>query len=120
MGVQIQFDASTVKANLRKLKERGQMAETTSTKDLAYEILRLASERVPHDKGTLQNSGTVQQIGRSIFVGFNMVYAAYLHEHPEFNFREGRQGKYLENAIRENKDSLGLDYAQSVKKELFQ
>lgn len=119
MGVQIQFDASLVRARLRQLKERGQAAETTSTKDLAYEILRLAYERVPHDKGTLQNSGTVQQIGRSIFVGFNMVYAAWLHEHPEFHFQKGRQGKYLENAIRENEDALGLKYSESVKKELF-
>lgn len=70
------------------------------TRDIATEILRRSQFIVPHDKGLLQNSGFVQdQVNESI-VGYNKVYAARLHEHPEYRFQKGREGKYLENPIK--------------------
>lgn len=69
------------------------------------EILRIAANGiVPHDKGILQGSGHVEPTANQteVIVGYNTVYAARLHEHPEYNFKNGRQGKYLENPIKWN------------------
>ena len=70
--------------------------------NVATEILRLSGFEVPHDKGTLQNSGSVQDYPEESIVGYHTVYAARLHEHPEFHFQKGRKGKYLEDPIKQN------------------
>ena len=89
---------------------------------------------VPLDEGTLRGSGSVfvnnKLIGTSqkkssggrpnpamqnvdlipegavvTVVGFNVPYAARLHEHPEYNFREpGSGGKFLERKLIENRN----------------
>lgn len=74
------------------------------------EILRIGANGdsahgpyVPHDKGDLQGSGGVDpDTDHSVIVGYNKVYAARLHEHPEYRFQKGRQGKYLEQPIKNN------------------
>lgn len=69
---------------------------------VADEILRLSQFEVPHDTGLLQNSGHVEPEGNDYLVGYNKVYAARLHEHPEYKFQKGRKGKYLEDPIKNN------------------
>ena len=68
--------------------------------DIASDILLVSTEKVPHDTGLLQNSGKVEPLGEDAIVGYNKVYAARLHEHPEYRFQNGRTGKWLENAIK--------------------
>jgi hypothetical protein len=78
---------------------------TGGVNDVAYEILRLSTFEVPHDTGMLQNSGHVEQAAsadQDAIVGYNKVYAARLHEHPEYRFQKGRKGKYLEDPIKRN------------------
>lgn len=82
-------------------------------RNVASEVLRISQFKVPHNKGTLQNSGFVEDGHEEAIVGYNTVYAARLHEHPEYRFKNGRQGKYLENAIKENLQAL-QDYIKSV------
>ena len=69
---------------------------------VAYELLRLSQREVPHDTGWLQNTGHVEEHKDEMLVGYNTVYAARLHEHPEFNFQKGRKGKYVEDPIKQN------------------
>ena len=77
---------------------------------IAEEVLRLSQREVPHDIGTLQNSGSVQSVATMHKItGYHTRYAARLHEHPEFHFQKGRKGKYLEDPIKNNKRVL-LDY----------
>ncbi len=79
--------------------------------DIATEILRLSQLEVPHDQGTLQNSGAIEDGPEEnmVTVGYNTVYAAYQHEgaradgsHPIHAWQAGRKGKYLEDPIRNN------------------
>jgi len=79
--------------------------------DVASEILRLSGREVPHDKGLLQNSGNVEDQKEESIVGYNKVYAARLHEHPEYRFQKGRKGKYLEDPIKNNL-SVFIKYIQ--------
>lgn len=84
--------------------------------NIADEILRLSQFEVPHDTGRLQNSGHVEQRGQlSAIVGYNTVYAARLHEHPEYRFQKGRKGKYLEDPIKNNFRVLRQFVLDSVK-----
>lgn len=70
--------------------------------EVAHEILRLSNPQVPHDIGLLAGSGHVEPQPDGAIVGYNKVYAARLHEHPEYRFQKGRKGKYLEDPIIQN------------------
>jgi hypothetical protein len=49
-------------------------------------------------------------------VGFNTPYAAHLHEHPEYNFKEeGAGGKYIESKINTFKEDYVAVVAESIK-----
>lgn len=74
----------------------------------ASELLTRANEKVPHDEGTLENSGDVDVdlAGLEAVVSYDTPYAARLHEHPEYNFQGGREGKWLENALKNNEDDI--------------
>ena len=75
----------------------------------AERLLALSSERVPFEWGTLDDSGAVVPATspeEGAAVTYNTPYAVRLHEHPEYNFQNGREGKYLENAALENEQEL--------------
>lgn len=112
-GVTIEFDDKEFLAKLAVLKHAGIAGARTAEEDVGREVLRLSMFEVPHDKGSLQNSGAVDLFGGDVVVGFHMPYAARLHEHPEYHFQKGRKGKYLEDPIRRNKTVLGLDFGDS-------
>ena len=64
-------------------------------------VLDESNEDVPHDEGTLEQSGfvSVDQSKLTAAVSYNTPYALKLHEHPEYSFQKGRKGKYLEDVI---------------------
>lgn len=75
----------------------------------AERLLGLAVEQIPFDLGTLSDSGAVQPAQNpedGAAVTFDTPYAKHLHEHPEYNFQNGRKGKYLEDPALENEQEL--------------
>ncbi len=71
--------------------------------------LAITSERVPLDIGTLVGTGAVTPAtdpDEGAEITYDTPYAARLHEHPEYNFQGGRQGKYVEEPILEARDEL--------------
>jgi len=95
-------DDKEVLENFKRLQLKARMMQRKATMDVASEVLRLSTFEVPHDKGLLQASGAIERDGDNAIVGFNKVYAARLHEHPEYRFQKGRKGKYLEDPIKHN------------------
>jgi len=104
---------------------------------------------VPHREGTLRGSGSVHvEIGgrvgtsqtlpgaeggqpanqvnvgsketvRIAVIGFNTPYAARLHEHPEYHFREeSAGGKYLESKMLQFKEDYFQEIADAIKEAL--
>lgn len=82
----------------------------------------LAVERSPWDQGTLAGAHTVErapdpETGAQVVA--DTAYAARLHEHPEYNFstdsNPNAQGKWVENALLENKGELGGIIAKEVR-----
>jgi hypothetical protein len=112
-------DNSEVVMNLKTLERQIERGVPRALLDTGHELLRLSEFEVPHDEGTLQNSGTVEAIGGDVVLGYHTPYAARLHEHPEFRFQKGRKGKYLEDPVRHNADVLGIKFGKSFEQEAF-
>ena len=106
----ITFDTSGFDAGILQLGIQVKEGTAQALRDIATEILRLSQFEVPHDIGTLQNSGNVDDSNADdVLVGYNTPYAAYQHEgvradgtHPISHWQGGRKGKYLEDPIRMN------------------
>lgn len=106
MALEFTFDMSEVEGNLKELLTRVRQYSQKGLLSIGNEVMRLSSFEVPHDKGILQNSGSVDSGVNEVIVGYHTVYAARLHEHPEYRFQKGRKGKYLEDPIKNNIDIL--------------
>lgn len=104
------YDGRMVTANLPNLARAVRKGVSKGVIDAAMEAMRLTQEQVPHDEGTLQNSGTVESMPNGdVILGYHTPYAARLHEHPEYNFQKGRKGKYITDPIEQNASVLNLN-----------
>lgn len=66
-------------------------------------LLEISVEEVPFDESTLSKSGKVDNSeALKSEVSFDTPYAHRLHEHPDYNFQNGRKGKYLEDPLKLN------------------
>lgn len=83
----------------RKLRQ----AELDALSDGAEFLLEESNRTVPLEEGTLQNSGvtSVDSGAREAAISYNTPYAVRHHEHPEYNFQNGRRGKWLELTMQE-------------------
>lgn len=103
MARNIDWDLKEWYSGLAKLQIAIQGASKLGVYKIGNEVLRLSSFEVPHDIGSLQSSATTEPVDDTeIIIGYNKVYAARLHEHPEYRFQKGRKGKYLEDPIKHN------------------
>ena len=108
------MDDKQVMMNLRNIGAAVDRGLPKNVLDIGFEVLRLSQFEVPHDIGTLQNSGTVEEIDGNVVVGYHQPYAAKLHENPQYTFQKGRKGKYLEDPILENEQALGIRLAKNM------
>lgn len=103
MTVKIKF-----KLHGKKVTEEVEKEAVRAVRIGAEVLLEKSKDHVPHDKGILENSGATDFIEdpptASVF--YDTPYAVRLHEHPEYNFKGKGQGKWLENATKENKDLI--------------
>lgn len=110
------IDDHQVMLNLKALQTTIDKSVPKALFDVGLEVLRLSQFEVPHDEGSLQNSGVVEEVDGDVVVGYHMPYAARLHEHPEYRFQKGRKGKYLEDPIKRNKEALNIKFGKGVQK----
>lgn len=77
--------------------------------DAGQYLLQEAQQRVPMNRGMaggLMSSGEshVDKAKMEVIVSYGNdgehPYAARLHEHPEYNFQHGREGKWLEKVFK--------------------
>lgn len=113
MNLNIEIDIKDFVKGVDKLNSEMSKAVLSGVNDIASEVLRLSSFEAPHDTGSLQTSGHVEPSNDvEVVVGYNKVYAARLHEHPEYRFQKGRKGKYLEDPIKNNY-SIFIEYMKN-------
>lgn len=110
----IVLDTSDMDKKLERLKSDLNAMERRALQEMADTILTLARAEVPHDEGTLANSGDAYVEGDFGIVAFNTKYAAYQHEgmrkdgtHVVRRYKSGRKKKYLEDPLKRNLTKLG-------------
>lgn len=109
------FDSKMVMANLPNLDRAVTRGVPKALLDAGLEGMRLTQYEVPHDEGTLQNSGAVEVMPNGdVVLGYHTPYAARLHEHPEYRFQKGRKGKYISDPLERNRSVLGLRIVNSM------
>jgi hypothetical protein len=123
--VGVSFDMSDFDAHSLFLKARLKAAVLHALGLISDEILRLSQMEVPFVTGELMSSGVSQPNGDEYIVGYNKVYAAYMHEghwfdgsHDIKNYSNNRKGKYLEDPIKINKEILQDFFGEVVRREL--
>ena len=113
------YDGKMVVANLPNLEKSLQAGVRRGLLDAGLEGMRLSQMEVPHDEGTLQNSGTVEVMpSGDVVLGYHTPYAARLHEHPEYRFQKGRKGKYISDPLDRNASVLGLKLQKGFNSEV--
>ena len=112
------WDTSDFERGMNSFEGRAERKSREALGVVGDELLRLSAREVPHDKGTLQNTGVSQPDGDDHIVGYSTPYAARLHEHPEYRFGKGRKGKYLEDPLKMNL-TVFLNYYNEKMKEAF-
>ena len=102
-----------------KVKKEFEKTASEGLSDGMEFLLDEMNKIVPHDEGTLEKSGTIKIKGLAGAIGYNTPYAIKMHEHPEYNFREGREGKWVEKVIKDERiKKKTLDYiANKIKRE---
>lgn len=119
MASNIIIDASDFLSKIDGSVDKAMSVASKGVAMIADEVLRLSQYEVPHDTGLLQNSGHTEHAGQNEeIVGYNKVYAARLHEHPEYRFQKGRKGKYLEDPIKRNLNVF-QKFMEDLMKEAF-
>ncbi|MFL2001437.1 hypothetical protein [Microbacterium sp. A1-JK] len=107
MGVRAQVSMTS---NVDRTTEQINTGLVTGENLAAEYLLALSAPLAPLDLGTLVGSGTVERAttpDEGSAVVYDTPYAATHHEHPERNFQNGRQGKYVETPAVQNKGPIG-------------
>lgn len=96
IGVRVDWRDAQVKGVVRGATKEAAMKA-------AEGILEDANLHVPFEIGTLHDSGRVDESSRTgtttAVISYNTPYARRLHENPQYNFKNGREGKWLERAL---------------------
>lgn len=96
--------------NGRNISASLQAAALRALKDAAEHVLTESNKIAPLDEGDLTRSGNVDSGLESgtptAVVYYDTPYAAKVHEHPEYNFQNGREGKYLEKTLENEREAI--------------
>ena len=87
------------------------------------ELRRQSNHIVPHDTGALMRSCSLDYDPdtKTVVLSYgntDVPYAITVHEHPEWNFRQGREGKWLENTWKRHGPRAARWVAEQVKRVL--
>lgn len=107
------------KSNSKAVKQAVKQAALDGIREGAQPVYEKSQAIVPLDETPLQQSGTIQQIGNNVYIGYGFgesaAYAVIQHENLQYAHAPGRQAKYLEQPFRENVDAIIRLVAQRVK-----
>jgi hypothetical protein len=93
-----------VPKNVKELVQKAVEGLWEASEEAVIIIGNESEQQVPLDIGTLRDSWKTDPLADEIGfrMGFHTRYAARLHEHPEYRFKNNRKGKYLEHPIEQN------------------
>lgn len=130
MASSFEFDTRQLEAGMKRYGQAGTKAILKGLVISGDALLADATDRIPFDKGFnggAAGSGskkepTLKGDSAEVQVGFNVPYAARLHEDMSLNISQRRTSngqvrsqKYLEKPMKENGEKYGKIIAQSMK-----
>lgn len=107
------WDGGRIKASERQAAARG-------LRKAAEHILQVSRSQVPHEEGTLENSGTASVDSNALrgAVSYDTPYAVRQHEELDWRHDNGRKAKYLEDPMRDERGVVGDLIATELRREL--
>jgi hypothetical protein len=88
------------------VKRKVDVQRRQALSDSAEFGLSRANDSVPLEEGTLARSGSTDVDDDTAVISYDTAYAIRLHENPQYNFKHGRRGKWLELALQEIEPQL--------------
>lgn len=84
----------------------------------AEHLLGVSRQLVPLEEGTLERSGVASSDGLEAAVSYDTVYAVRQHEELDWRHDQGRQAKYLEQPMIEERDAMAEILAAQIRRAL--
>ena len=81
-------------------------------------LLDESNRKAPIETGALIRSGVAKAEGNKAAVGYNTPYAIKQHEELGYQHDQGREAKYLENALMNNKTRIFDAVADEIRQAL--
>lgn len=102
----------------KQVSAKVKRAAVQGLSDGAEHILEESNRIVPIDEGNLMRSGitSVDESKMHAAISYDTPYAVRLHEHPEYNFQHGREGKWLEKTLKKRKRDVQRHIADKLKR----
>ncbi|MEU7891693.1 hypothetical protein AB0B45_02385 [Nonomuraea sp. NPDC049152] len=108
------------KVNAEALTAEIERAAARGLRNATEHVLAVSNQRVPHDEGTLERSGTavVDESELRGIVSYDTPYSVVQHENLDYNHKPGRTAKFLELAVREEAEVVKLMIAKQLRQVL--
>lgn len=84
----------------------------------AEHLLEESNRIAPIETGALIRSGVARADGAEAAVGYNTPYAVRQHEELGYHHDDGREAKYLENALIRHKEAIAETIADTIRQGL--
>lgn len=86
----------------------------------AEHLVQVSSSRAPHEEGSLERSGDTDkdEDDLKVSVFFDEPYAVVQHEELTWRHDAGREAKYLENAMNEERETMLAIIAEAASEPL--
>ena len=111
--------AKGIVARVQKTKEQERKGSKRGLLVGGEHVLGVSNERVPHEDGDLERSGGVSQDDDgNTAISYDTEYAVVQHEDTSLHHDSGRQAKFLESAVIEEREVVLQIVAAAIKKEL--
>lgn len=85
---------------------RGRRLASEGVQRALEHALGVSNQRVPLEEGTLERSGRADVDGLNGAISYDTVYAVRQHEELEWKHLPGRQAKYLESAMNDEREVM--------------
>ena len=114
------FNPGSIRAKLSLARKQGVTGADKGLELGAHHLLQVSRKLVPHEEGTLENSGKVSAdtTGHRAAVSFDTPYAVRQHEEMDYAHDDGRQAKYLEQPMHTEAATIAKLAQGSVKREM--
>lgn len=114
------FAPGAMRAKLALAAKQGVTGSDKGLELGAHHLLQTSRKLVPHEEGTLENSGKVSTdpARHQAAVSYDTEYAVRQHEEMDYAHDDGRQAKYLEQPMHTEAAVIAKLAQGSVKKEM--